>query len=382
MTRYGTVFAGMARIVARLPALLAVMVAAMAVFTAVTGCSQHPADASKEKNTLHLFNWNNYITPETVKRFEQSCHCKLSQDYYSDNEEMLAKLAAGATGYDLIVPTGNAMKSLIRQDVLKPVDHSLLSNLGNINPAYLNTTFDPGNRYSVPYSYTITLIGYNQEKISQLGLPVNSWALIFEPAYLEKIKGRVTVLDSPRELMSVALKYLGFSANDTDPAHWEQAKNLIIRAKPYWAAFSNTSYIKGLATGNLWVVHGYSNDIFQAAQDALHTGRKFTIGYTIPEEGAVLSLDSMVLHTSGQQTRLAHQFINFMLDGRNAAELTNMTGSGNPNLQAMPYIRPDITTSKAIFPDTATLARLEMLQDLDHKQRRLSGRLWTEIRLR
>ena len=362
-----------------LPVAMLVIVATTIL---VTGCNQHPADARKEENTLYLFNWNNYIAPETVKRFEQSCQCKLSQDYYSDNEEMLAKLAAGANGYDLIVPTGNAMKSLIRQGVLKPLDHSLLPGLDNINSAYLDTTFDPGNRYSVPYSYTITLIGYNQEKISQLGLPANSWALIFEPAYLEKIKGRVTVLDSPRELMAVALKYLGYSANDTDPAHWEQAKNLIIRAKPYWAAFSNTSYIKGLATGNLWVVHGYSNDIFQAAQDALHTGRKFTVSYTIPKEGAVLSLDSMVLHISGQQTRLAHQFINFMLNGRNAAELTNMAGSGNPNLQAMPYIRPDIATSKAIFPDTETLARLEMLQDLDHKQRRLSGRLWTEIRLR
>lgn len=372
MTGYGHLFARIVR--------MAVLLLVLPVAT--TGCSNHPADTGKEKNTLYLFNWNNYIAPETVKRFEQSCQCRLSQDYYSDNEEMLAKLAAGATGYDVIVPTGNAVKTLIRQGALKPLDASLLPDLGNISPAYLDTAFDPGNRYSVPYSYTLTLIGYNQEKISQLGLPVHSWAIIFEPAYLEKIKGRVTVLDSQRELMAAALKYLGYSVNDTDLAHWEQAKNLIIRAKPYWAAFSNTSYIKELATGNLWVVHGYSNDIFQAAQDARKTGRKFTISHAIPEEGAVLALDSMVLHASGQQTRLAHQFINFMLDGRNAAELTNMTGSGNPNLQAMPYIRPDIVASKAIFPDEATLARLEMLQDMDYKQRRLAGRLWTEIRLR
>ena len=351
----------------------------------IAGCArqeEHIVAAARGENVLHLFNWNNYIAPETVKRFEQSCNCKLSRDYYSDNEEMLAKLAAGATGYDLIVPTGNAMDTLIRQGVLKPLDKSLLPNLKNINPAYLNTAFDPGNKYSVPYAYTLTLLGFNQEKVKELGLPTDSWAIIFEPKYLEKIKGRVTVLDSQRELMGAALKYLGYSVNDADEAHWQQARNLILRAKPYWAAFSNTSYVKELAVGNLWVVHGYSNDMFQAALDARKTGRKFSIGYSTPKEGAVLSLDSMVLHQSGTRPDLAHQFINFMLDGKNSAELTNLTGSGNPNMDAIQFIHPEIAGNKAIFPDRELLARLEMLQDLDRKQRRLLSRLWTEIKLR
>ena len=131
------------------------------------------------EDVLHLYNWNNYISDETVARFETQCACRVVQDYYSDNEEMLAKLAAGATGYDLIVPTGNAMESLIRQHALRPLDKSQLPNLRNIDPAYLNTAFDPGNRYSVPYAYTLTLIGYNNEKIKGLGLPVDSWAVIF-----------------------------------------------------------------------------------------------------------------------------------------------------------------------------------------------------------
>ena len=160
------------------------------LFTA--GCARQDENTSprpKEENVLHLFNWNNYIAPETVKHFEKFCNCKLSQDYYSDNEEMLAKLAAGATGYDLIVPTGNAIDTLIRQGALKPLDKSLFPNLRNINPAYLDTAFDPGNKYSVPYAYTLTLLGFNQEKIKELGLPTDTWAIIFEPKYLEKIKG-------------------------------------------------------------------------------------------------------------------------------------------------------------------------------------------------
>ena len=167
-------------------------------------------------NVLHLYNWNNYISAETIERFERQCACRVAQDYYSDNEEMLAKLAAGATGYDTIVPTGNAMESLIRQKALRPLDKSRLPNLKNINPAYLNTVFDPGNQFSVPYAYTLTLIGYNVEKMRELGLPTDTWAAIFEPKYLEKVKGRITVLDSQRELMAAALKYLGYSANDTD----------------------------------------------------------------------------------------------------------------------------------------------------------------------
>lgn len=354
-------------------------------FALVAGCAPQSDDAVHDQaaaRVLQLFNWNNYIAPETIEHFEAQCDCHVEQDYFSDNEEMLAKLAAGATGYDLIVPTGNALDTLIRQGVLIPLDKTLLPNLKNIHPAYLKTRFDPDNRYSVPYAYTLTLLGFNTHKMRELDLPVDTWALIFEPEYLQKIKGRVTVLDSPRELMAAALLYLGYAANDQDEAHWNQAKELIIRAKPYWAAFSNTSYIREIAIGDLWVVHGYSNDLFQAAMDAQKTGRHFTIDYAIPKQGAVMSLDSMVLHKSGKHTDLAHQFINFMLDGKNSAELTNLIGSGNPNTAAKPFIRPELVRNEVIFPSEDTLSRLEMITDLDHKQRRVLSRMWTEIKLR
>jgi spermidine/putrescine transport system substrate-binding protein len=367
----------------RLPKVIPSLLVSLAILFAA-GCGNHEKNigSTRGEKVLHLFNWNNYVAPETLHRFEEFCNCRLSQDYYSDNEEMLAKLAAGAAGYDIIVPTGNAMDTLIRQGVLSPLDKSLLPNFANINPAYLDTIFDPGNEYSVPYAYTITLIGFNREKMQELDLPTDTWAVIFEPEHLEKIKGRVTVLDSQRELMSAALKYLGYSVNDTDEHHWKQAAQLILRAKPYWAAFSNTSYVRELAAGNLWLAHGYSNDMFQAAHDAAKTERGFTIEYSTPKEGAVLALDSMVLHRSGNRPDLAHQFINFMLDGKNAAELTNLIGSGNPNMAAMRYIEPEIANNKAIFPDPELLTRLEMLRDLDRKQRRILSRLWTEIKLK
>lgn len=332
--------------------------------------------------TLYLYNWNNYISDATLARFEARCGCRVVQDYYSDNEEMLAKLAAGASGYDLIVPTGNAVEALIRSRQLRPIDKARLPNLKNIKPEFLDTPFDPGNRYSVPYAYTVTLIGYNEQKLRQLGLPTDTWALIFEPRYLQKIKGRVTVLDSQRELMAAAMLYLGHDINETDEAKWRRARDLILRAKPYWAAFNASSYIKELTIGNIWVAHGYSNDMFQARQDALRAGRPFSIGYEIPKEGAVLALDSMVLHRTGRHPELAHRFIDFMLEGENSAELTNLIGSGNPNREALRYIRREIADNPAVFPDAAHLQRLQMMRDLDRKSRRVLNRIWTEIKLR
>lgn len=346
---------------------------------AVTAAWPGPAPAA---DVLRLFNWNNYVSQATLDRFEAQCHCKVLQDYYSDNEELLAKLAAGATGYDILVPTGNAVETLVRQGALRPLDRSRLPHFGNLNPDFLGGFYDPHNTYAVPYAYTITLLGYNRTRLDALGLPHDTWAILFEPRYLEKLRGRVTVLDSPRELMAAALRYLGYSVNDTDERHWAQARDLIIRAKPYWASFSNSSYIKELTVGNIWLAHGYSNDMYVAAQDAQKAGRAFEVAFSTPREGAVLALDNMVLHTSGPRPDLAHQFIDFMLDGANSAELTNLIGSGNPNRAAMPYIRPEIAANRAIFPDSDGVRRLEMLRDLERRQRRVLNRMWVEIKLR
>jgi len=329
---------------------------------------------------FHLYNWNSYLAPETVKRFEEFCKCTVVQTYYSDNEELLAKLSAGARGYDMYVPTSNAVQALIKSGRLKPIEKGQVPNLKNIDATYLNTPFDPGNKYSVPYAMSTTILGYNDEKMKELGVPTDTWAAIFDPKYLEKVKGRVTVLDSANELFAAALKYRGYSANDVDPKHWDEAVALIKKAKPYWAAFNASSYIKELTVGNIWLVHGYSNDIFQANLDAQAAGRKFRILQGMPKEGAVLAVDNMVIHKSAPRPDLAHKFMNFMLEGRNSAELTNLIGSGNPNTEAIKTIKPELLKNPAIFPDKTVREKLEQLQDLTAAQRRLRSKLWTEIK--
>ena len=353
--------------------LLAAFAACLAVGFTTTG-------GAASRDQLHLYNWNNYIAPETIKRFEAECKCEVVQTYYSDNEELLAKLAAGAKGYDVLVPTANAVQALIKGNQLRPLDKTQLPNLRNVDPAFLPTAFDPGNQYAAPYAMSTTIIGYNEEKMKELGLPTDTWAVIFDPKHLEKVKGRVTVLDSSSELFAAALKYLGYSANDTDAKHWDEAAAAIKKAKPYWAAFNASSYIKELTVGNIWLVHGYSNDIFQANQDAQAAGRKFHILQGMPKEGAVLAVDNMVIHKAAPRPDLAHRFINFMLDGRNSAELTNLIGSGNPNVDARKYIKPELTKYPAIFPPKDVQAKLEQLNELTATQRRLRNKLWTEIK--
>lgn len=331
---------------------------------------------------LRLFNWNNYLAPETLQRFEAQCRCRVIEDFYYDNDELLARVSGKGKGYDVLVPTGFALETLIRQHALAPLEKRKLPNLQNIDPAYLNTVFDRGNRFSAPYAFTVTLLGYNEQKMKELGIPTESWAAIFDPQVLERIKGRVTVLDSPRELLAAALKYLGYSANETDPARWSQAKDVILKAKPYWAAFNASTYINELAEGNVWLAHGYSNDMYQAAVQAQQARKDFTIGFTIPREGAVLALDSMVIPKTAPRPDLAYKFINFALEARTSAELTNATGSGSPNRHAMKSVRPEISRNVAVFPDKTATAKLEMLRDISDKQRRDLRRLWAEIRVK
>jgi spermidine/putrescine transport system substrate-binding protein len=336
--------------------------------------------AAAGKDEFHLYNWNNYLAPETVKRFEEFCKCTVVQTYYSDNEELLAKLSAGAKGYDMYVPTSNAVQALIKSGRLKPVDKAALPNLKNIDPRYMNTSFDPGNKFSVPYAMSTTIIGYNDEKIKELGLPTDTWAVIFDPKHLEKIKGRVTVLDSANELFAAALKYLGYSANDVDPKHWDEAVAVIKKAKPYWAAFNASSYIKELTVGNIWLALGYSNDAFQARVDARATRRAFAIGYALQREGNGMTADSFVIHAQAPRPDLAHEFIDFMLEGRNAAEITNAIGAGNPNAAARPFIDPELLKIAAIHPSPEQAKSLEQLVDLDAATRRAWNRAWTEIK--
>lgn len=332
------------------------------------------------QNKLHLYLWNNYLAPETAKRFHGDCQCEVIQTYYGSVEELLAKVTATAKGYDILIPTGFGIPPLVKQGLLQPVDKKRLPLLNNQNPAFLNTVFDQGNVYSIPYAYTTTLLGYNKDRLKSLNVDPTSWSIIFDPKILVKIKGKVTVLDDARELLAAALRYHGFSANSTNSREWAIAKETIIKAKPYWAAFNNQSYIKELTLGNIWVAHGYSSDMYQAMVDAKNAKRPFSIGLTLQKEGNTLSIDSIVIPKSAPRADLAYHFIQFMLDGKNAAELTNTTGTGTPNKAALPFIKSEIKDTHTIILNAHQMKKLEQLQEFDRQHRRALNLLWTQVK--
>ncbi len=337
---------------------------------------------AQAEEVMHLFNWNNAVSRSTIERFEAECSCKVRETYYGSMEEALAKLSAGARGFDVIGPSNYGIPPLVKQNLLQALDKDRLPNFANVSPAFADTALDPGNRYSVPYDFTVTLVGYNEMKVRELGIDPGSWSAVFDPKVLEKIKGKVTVLDDPREVIAAALRYNGFSANSGKPEELAKAARTIRAAKPYWAAFNSQSYIKELTLGNIWVVLGYSNDIYQARQDAAAAKRPFKIGYSLQKEGNGMTADSFVIHRHAPRPDLAHRFINFMLEGRNAAEITNTIGAGNPNLAAQDYIRPEFKAIPAINPGPQEARLLEQLTDLDARTRREWNRVWTEIKAR
>lgn len=331
---------------------------------------------------LHLFNWNDYIADETIARFQKQCNCKVVQDYFSSTEEMMAKLLAGGGDYDVVIPTQNAVEALVKQNFLMALDKSKLGNMANMAAGFMNKAYDPGNAYSLPYAFTTTLIGYNESRITELGIDPADWSIIFDPAVLEKIKGKVTVMDDSEELFAAAMKYLGYSVNDTNEQHLKDAQAVILKAKPYWAAFNSSSYIKELTVGNVWVAHGYSSDMFQARADAKEANRDFSVNFVLPRQGAVLALDNMVIPNKARNPILAHEFINFMMASENAAELSNIVGTGNPNASAKAYIDDEILAISAIFPSQEQLATLETISARKSKERRFISRLWTEVKVR
>jgi len=336
--------------------------------------------AARADDVLHLFNWNNSLSPQTLASFEARCRCKVVTSYYGTMEEALAKLTAGAKGFDVIGPSNYGIPPLIKLGLVQPLDKQRLPHLRNLDPAFADTPLDPGNRYSVPYDFTVTLLAYNETRMQELGIDPSSWAAVFDPKLLARVKGRVTVLDDPREVIAAALRYLGHSGNSTRPDELAAAVATIKAAKPYWAAFNSQSYIKELTVGNIWLALGYSNDAFQARADARAARRAFGIGYTLQREGNGMTADSFVIHAQAPRPDLAHAFIDFMLEGRNAAEITNAIGAGNPNAAARAYIDPGLLKVPAINPSPEQARKLEQLVDLDAATRRAWNRAWTEIK--
>lgn len=324
-----------------------------------------PGTAGSQK-VLNLYIWSNYIAPETIAKFEARHGVKVQVDLYDSNEALLAKLQAGNAGYDIIVPSDYSVQVLIAQHLLQPLDHSALPNMRNLDPGFLDRSYDHGNRYSVPYFWGTTGIAYDRTKVAA---PVDSWSALWDPRYA----GRVLMLDDAREAFGAALKLRGRSHNSTDPRLLEAARDDLLRQKALVRAYNSTNFEDVLLSGDVWLAQGWNGQFAKAMDENPN------LVYVIPKEGSTLFIDNLAIPSDARNRELAHAFIDFTMEPEIAAEICRTMKYSSPNQAAWPLLPEAVRKHTAVFPPKEVLQRLELLEDLGDTTV-LYDRLWTEVK--
>lgn len=335
---------------------------------------------------VRVYNWSDYIDESLLTKFETETGIKLIYDVFDSNELLETKLLAGSSGYDVVVPTGSFLQRQISAGVFRKLDKSKLPNLVNVWDVIAGRTakYDPGNEYSVNYMWGTTGIGVNINKVKEVlgeDAPVDSLALIFDPANMEKLsKCGVHFLDAPAELIPAALKYIGENPDAQDIETISKAEPVLTAVAPFVLKFHSSEYINALANGDICVAFGWSGDILQARDRAAEANNGVEIEYHIPKEGALMWFDQLAIPVDAPNPDGALKFINFMLDPQNAAAASNYVFYANGNKASQAFLNADVIGDTAIYPDAETVANLFTTSPWDPKVNREATRLWTRVK--
>lgn len=356
------------------------------IFSASLLCIGISSSVGAVEPGMHLYNWFGFIAPQTPKEFEQETGTRFHMDAFDSAEIMQSKVMAGRTGYDVVVATSNVLPSLIQAGVLQPLDRNQLGNLSHVDPDILSqlAVNDPGNRYAVPYLWGTTGIGYDVDKVkAALGddAPVDSWDLIFKEENISKLKScGVAMLDSPSEIISIALHYLGLPSNSKNPDDYKKAQALLLKIRPYVLYFDSSRIDADLADGNICAVVGWANGALaaQAINEKNQTGRK--IAYSLPREGALVWSENLVLLKDAPHPKEGMAFINYMLRPEIIAKTSNHTLYPNANKDATEFVEQQLRDNPWIYPDKKTVASLVPLEPLPLALERIRTRVWTKVK--
>lgn len=361
-------------------------VVAFATAVLLTGAATTPA-LSDDSKQLNVYNWSDYIGEHTVENFEKATGIKVQYDVYDSNEALEAKLMAGNTGYDIVVPTGPFLGRQIKAGIYQKLDKSKLKNYGNLDPLVLQTeaAFDPGNQYAVPYFWGTVGIGINVDKVKQrLGAdaPVDSLDLLFNPKYADKLKDcGITMLDSPSDIMPMVFLYLHKDPHPTSKEDFKAAQELMAKIRPDIKYFHSSSYINDLANGEVCAVLGWSGDVSIAAARATDAKNGNNIEYHIPKEGSILWVDSLAIPKDAKNVDNALKFIDNLLDPKVAADGVNfVTYPSSVKLELMTTVTKDIAENPAIYPTDDVKKNLHPDQSVNAETERLRTRTWTAIK--
>jgi len=363
--------------------LRALFSSAASLVLALAGASAIAA----EPKVLNIYNWSDYIADDTIKNFEKETGIKVRYDNYDANEILHAKLVAGKSGYDIVVPSAHFAKQQIEAGLFQKLDRSKLSNWGNLDPALLATMakVDPGNQYLVDWLWGFVTVGINVPKVKaalgDLPMPENPWSLLLDPRYASRLKScGVSFLDSASEVLPIAMMYAGKDGYSKTAADYTAAADVLTKIRPFVTRFSSSGYINELADGSICAVMGYSGDINIARARAIEAGKGPVIEALIPKTGSTLFFDSMAIPADAKHPENAHLFINYILRPQVAAALSNKVFYANPNKASLPFVKKDVANNPSIFLSAADHAKLTAPDSVPQDIKRVQTRVFSKFK--
>lgn len=354
---------------------------------ALVASSLSGAAMAEEEKVLNVYNWSDYIAEDTLANFEAETGIKVTYDVFDSNEVLEAKLLAGNTGFDVVVPSLAFLARQIQAGVFMPLDKSKLTNYSNQDESLMAVaaSLDEGNTHSIPYLWGTTGIGYNVEKIKEIlgeDAPVDSWDLVFKKENLEKLNAcGVAFLDAPSELIPSVLHYLGEDPNTFDTKLIKgKAQDLLTELKPHITYFHSSQFINDLANGDVCVAVGWSGDILQASDRAAEAENGVEVAYVIPKEGAAMWFDMLAIPKDATHPENAHLFLNYLLRPDVMAGISNYVWYANANKASTEFVDPEILEHPGIYPTADASAKLYTFKMTPPKVDRAYTRSWTKVK--
>jgi len=322
------------------------------------------------ESEVRVYTWSEYIAEHLIEVFKMNTGINVIYDTYESTDEMRAKVTPGQSSYDVVMVTDYMIPEFVELGLLAEVDTALLPNTIHLDDKFKNPDYDPGNKHSMPYLWGTTGFGWNSAKVADM----KSWADIFEPAKVQRYSKTVTMLDDMRETIGAAMKYLGYSLNDLDEGHLNEAKQVLLAQKPYLAKYTGAlEYIPGLSGGRFMISHAYSGDAFVAQAD------NPDIRYTIPEEGCTLWVDNMTVLKDAPHPIAAHAWINYILDPTVMAIISNVRYYANPNKDSVPFLNTAVAEDPAIYPPEDVYKKLEIMKPVTPEEMEKYQRVWLDV---
>ena len=354
-------------------------------FGFLAGCSKQSGDGSQGDRSLNIYNWNDYIDEETIPKFEKDTGIKVVYDLFDTNEIVEAKLTAGSSGYDIVVPASNFMERFIQAGLLQKLDKSKIPNYNNVDQEFYNklADFDPGNEYAVNYLWGTTALGYNVDMVKKAipNADVTSWSLLFDPKNAAKLKScGIGIMDNPPEVIGNALLYLGHDPNAEDAAQLKEATELLKGIAPSIKYFDTARYINDLANGEICILIGYNGDVLNAQTRANEAKTNVAIEYVVPSEGGIVWFDTMVIPADAKNVDEAHEFINYFLEPETTARVTNVMNFANSNRASWPLVDESVMNNAAVFPPEEIMPKLVALRAYSQEYDRMITEAWNEVK--